>query len=393
MTNDPFGNRLLVVDDDPALGRVVKRVGESVGFDVIVTEDPAVFLRTARQWQASVIMLDLNIPGMDGIELLRALAAEKCAAPVLVTSGADPRVLDAAQQLGRERGLKMGEPIQKPFGLQALREVLRKYQPVPRTLLALDLASAIAAEQLILEYQPKLDCRVGRITGVEALVRWAHPVRGIVPPDEFVPLAEESDLIRDLTNWVVARAAKQAAEWRSENLTLEVAVNISAKDVQDIELPERLHQHCFDAGVDPTSIVLEVTETGTMREPVQMMDVLTRLRLKGFNLSIDDFGTGYSSLVQLQKMPFSEVKIDRSFVMRMMNNNSCKVIVEIIIDLARKLGLKTVAEGVEEKAALDYLMLLGCDMAQGYHLSPPISAEHIADFVRQCDHNSTKSAA
>jgi EAL domain-containing protein (putative c-di-GMP-specific phosphodiesterase class I)/ActR/RegA family two-component response regulator len=393
MADNLFGNRLLVVDDEPSIGRLVKRVAESVGFEVVATEDPVVFARTARQWHPSVIMLDLSIPGTDGIQLLRGLAADKCAAQIVLISGADGKVLEAAQQLGRERGLNMGKLLQKPTRIETLRELLREFKPVPKSLLAADLAAAIAAGQLFLEYQPKLDCRLGRITAVEALVRWRHPSHGVVRPDQFVAVAEESDLIHRLTDWVVATAAKQAAAWQVENLDLQVAVNISAKDIEDIELPERLHQHCLNAGVDPALMMLELTETGAMREAVQMMDVLTRLRLKGFRLSIDDFGVGYSSLVQLQKMPFSEVKVDSSFVMKMMSNDGCKVIVEIIIDLARKLGLKSVAEGVEEEAALKSLFDMGCDMAQGYYLSRPIAADRIAEFVRGYESGTVLSAA
>jgi EAL domain-containing protein (putative c-di-GMP-specific phosphodiesterase class I) len=393
MADDFFGNRLLVVDDEPSIGRLVKRVAESVGFEVVATEDPVVFARTARQWHPTVIMLDLSIPGTDGIQLLRGLAADKCAAHIVLISGADGKVLEAAQQLGRERGLNMGKLLQKPTRIETLRELLREFKPVPKSLLAADLAAAIAAGQLFLEYQPKLDCRLGWITAVEALVRWRHPSHGVVRPDQFVAVAEESDLIHRLTDWVVATAAKQAAAWQVENLDLQVAVNISAKDIEDIELPERLHQHCLNAGVDPALMMLELTETGAMREAVQMMDVLTRLRLKGFRLSIDDFGVGYSSLVQLQKMPFSEVKVDSSFVMKMMSNDGCKVIVEIIIDLARKLGLKSVAEGVEEEAALKSLFDMGCDMAQGYYLSRPIAADRIAEFVRGYESGTVLSAA
>jgi EAL domain-containing protein (putative c-di-GMP-specific phosphodiesterase class I) len=140
-------------------------------------------------------------------------------------------------------------------------------------------------------------------------------------------------------------------------------------------------------------MILELTETGAMREAVQMMEVLTRLRLRGFKLSIDDFGTGYSSLVQLQKMPFSELKIDRSFVMQMMNNSGCKVIVEIVVDLARKLGLKSVAEGVEGEATLSSLVEIGCDMAQGFYVSRPIAAGCVAEFVREHDGTRERAAA
>jgi EAL domain-containing protein (putative c-di-GMP-specific phosphodiesterase class I) len=376
--------RLLVVDDEPSIGRVVERVGKSVGFDVIATVDSEEFIRIARRWHPTVIILDLNIPGADGVQLLRALAADRCAARVILSSGADSKVLEAVQRLGRERGLDMGEVLQKPVRLETLRELLLGFGPVPKTLLAAALRDAIGTEELYLEFQPKLDCQRGRITAVEALARWRSAVHGVIPPDEFVPLAEDTGAIRLLTDWVVATAAQQAAVWRAEGLEIDIAVNISAADVEDLELPDRLEQHCRDAGVDPSGLILELTETGAMREAVQMMDVLTRLRLKGFHLSIDDFGTGYSSLVQLQRMPFSEIKIDKSFVMHMSANSSCRVIVEIIIDLAKKLGLRSVAEGVEDEATLNSLVALGCDMAQGYHLSRPVSAARIAELVAAC---------
>jgi len=393
MGDDIFGNRLLIVDDEPGIVRLIKRIGEGSGFEVVATEDPRAFQKAARSWRPTLIIMDLKMPGVDGIQLLRDLAADKCAAQVVLASGEDCKVLETALQLGRERGLRMRGMLQKPIHVETLRELLATFKPLSRTLLSSDLADAIAANHLFLEYQPKLDCRLARITGVEALVRWRHPVRGIIMPDQFIALAEETDVIHQLTDWVVAAAAKQAAVWRADNLIFEVAVNISAKDLEDLELPERLYQRCRDAGIDPVSMILELTETSAMREAVQMMDVLTRLRLKGFKLSIDDFGTGYSSLVQLQRMPFSELKIDRSFVMQMMDNKSCKVIVEIVIDLARRLELKSVAEGVEGEAVLDALIGIGCDMAQGYCVSRPLAADDVSGFVRNHEGVRAKAAA
>jgi EAL domain-containing protein (putative c-di-GMP-specific phosphodiesterase class I) len=381
MATELFGNRLLLIDDEPAFGRLVKRVAEGCEFEVVATNDAATFTQTAQFWRPTVILLDLKMPGTDGIQLLRRLAADKCDAAIVLTSGADPRILESAIALGRERGLNMSVPAPKPLRLESLRCQLTNLKRTAKPLMAADLAAALAADQLFLEYQPKLDCRLGRVTGAEALVRWRHPTRGVIVPDQFIALAEETGLIGGLTDRVVAAATAQAAQWRAANLSLEIAVNISAHDVADIELPDRLEQHCREAGIDPGFVTLELTETGAMREAVQMMDVLTRLRIKGFKLSIDDFGTGYSSLVQLQKMPFSEVKIDRSFVMQMIGNRDCRIIVEIITDLARRLGLRSVAEGVEDQAALDALTELGCDVVQGYHLSRPMPAERIAEFV------------
>jgi EAL domain-containing protein (putative c-di-GMP-specific phosphodiesterase class I)/ActR/RegA family two-component response regulator len=391
MGGDLFGDRLLVIDDEPGFGQAVKRVAQAAGFDVTVTADAAAFMSAARLWHPTVIMLDLKMPDTDGIQLLRTLAADKCIARIVLTSGAEGKVLDTAIQLGRERGLRMGEPLPKPMRVDSLRQLLHGYKRQP--LLPADLEAAITQHELFLEYQPKLDCRLGRITGAEALVRWRHPSRGVIAPDQFIGLAEETGLIRRLTDWVVAAAATQAASWQAAGLGIEVAINISARDIEDIDLPDRLEQRCRNAGIDPALLTLELTETGAMREAVQMMDVLTRLRIKGFKLSIDDFGTGYSSLVQLQRMPFSEVKIDHSFVMQMTDSKSCRVIIEIIVDLARKLGLTSTAEGVESDAALKALAELGCNMVQGYHVSRPLDAARVGDFVGQYQSRFGRTAA
>jgi EAL domain-containing protein (putative c-di-GMP-specific phosphodiesterase class I) len=381
MPDELFGDRLLLIDDEIAFGQIVKRVAQSDGFEVVVTDDAAAFINAARLWHPSVIMLDLKMPGTDGIQLLRTLAADKCTAEIVLTSGADSKVLDAAIELGRERGLRMSAAMPKPLGAAMLRERLAGLKRMSKLQLTADLAKAISLDELFLEYQAQLDLRHGRVTGAEALVRWRHPVHGVIPPDQFISLAEENGLVSRLTDWVLAAAAQQAAQWRAAGLGIDVAVNISARDIENMDLPDRLEAHCRGVGIDPSFITLELTETGAMREAVQMMDVLTRLRLKGFKLSIDDFGTGYSSLVQLQRMPFSEIKIDRGFVGQMAANEGCRVIVEIVVDLARKLGLASVAEGVEDEATLQALGQLGCTLAQGYHICRPLAADRLPAFV------------
>ena len=369
---------MLVIDDDLAFCRLIKRIAEPYGFDVIATGDPKHFKSTVQSWGPTLIVMDLQMPGEDGIELLRDLALIKCAAPIVLASGLDLRTLDAALRLGAERGLKMDGVLQKPVPLQDLKDLIGRHKPADEARLSRDaLAEAIAADQLFLEYQPKIDSRFGRITGVEALVRWRHASLGVVRPDQFISLAEESDLIDPLTAWVFSAAAKQAAAWQRHGLAFDVAINISAKNLRDIQLPDRLARECEACGTKPDLITLELTETSAMRDAIHMMDVLTRLRVKGFKLSIDDFGTGYSSLIQLRRMPFSELKIDLSFVMHILKDKDCRIIVEVIIDLARKLGLKSVAEGVESEPIWNALLALGCDCGQGYYFGRPMTAEQI----------------
>jgi len=244
-----------------------------------------------------------------------------------------------------------------------------------------ELAAAIASDQLFLEYQPKLDWRLGRITGAEALVRWNHPTHGIIPPRRFIPSAADGDLVRDLTDWVISQAAAQAASWHAEGIEIDIAVNISAGDLDDSDFPDRMQQHCRTVSINPSYLTLELSEVGVMREAQEVNDILTRLQLKGFNLSVDDFGTGSSSHTQLQK--FSEAKIDLSFVTQMMSDPGSGRVVELLIDTAQKLGLRSVAEGVENDEVLNTLLDLGCDKIQGFYISRPIAADLMAAFVHE----------
>ncbi|HKS88793.1 MAG TPA: EAL domain-containing response regulator [Stellaceae bacterium] len=382
--------RLLIIDDDAAFCRLVKRVAEAEGFRVVATADCDMFIRTAREWQPTLIVTDLNMPGTDGVELLRDLAGDGCGAAIVIASGIDGRTLDATLRLGAERGLHMAGTLHKPVPLGELQTLVARHRPLDDAALATDLAAVLgagtgadvgvagrAAGQLFLEYQPKVSCRLGRMVGVEALARWSHPRLGSIGPDRFVAVAEQRDLIDALTDWVFATAAAQAAAWHRQGLALEVAVNVSAKNLRDIRFPDKLAAKCREGGVDPALLTLEVTETSAMSDAVHMLDVLSRLRIKGFKLSLDDFGTGYSSLVQLRRMPFSELKIDLSFVTAMLRDRDSRLIVEITIDLARKLGLTSVAEGVESEALWHALQDLGCDTVQGFHLGRPMAADRI----------------
>jgi diguanylate cyclase (GGDEF)-like protein len=246
-----------------------------------------------------------------------------------------------------------------------------EYSP-RRLMLAAELRHAIERGQLTLHYQPKADLGTGGITGVEALLRWHHPDYGFVPPDEFIPLAEHTGLIRALTRWVLAAAVAQCGSWHRRGLHLNVAVNLSVRALVDVGLPDEVEGLLREAGVPPTSLTLEITESSIMADPARSIGVLERLSELGIMLSIDDFGTGYSSLSYLKKLPVGEVKVDRSFVMNMTSDQDDAVIVRSTIDLARNLGLRVVAEGVEDRSTWETLSSLGCDAAQGYYLGRPM---------------------
>jgi diguanylate cyclase (GGDEF)-like protein len=251
------------------------------------------------------------------------------------------------------------------------------------TLLA-DLALALQRDELELRYQPQLDLHTNTVVSVEALVRWRHPERGLLDPDEFIPLAESSGLIGELTQQVLGQALRQCRRWRDGGLDLVVAVNLSAYNVNNANLPENVAAALAEAGLPADRLVLEITESSVMGDPHRTVPTLQRLADIGVSLSLDDFGTGYSSLAYLQKLPVCEVKIDKSFVMGLTGGaegHASSVLVRSILTLGSNLGLRVVAEGVEKREVLDLLRSLGCDVAQGFHIARPLSAADLSRLV------------
>lgn len=247
-----------------------------------------------------------------------------------------------------------------------------------------DLRRAIDGGELVLHYQPKVDLRTGRTESVEALVRWEHPARGLVYPDEFIPLAEHTGLIRPLTDAVLDEALRQCARWRAEGIELAVAVNLSVRTLHDLHLPDRVRHALARHGLPASALQLEITESMLMTDPQRAIDVVTRLHLLGIHFAIDDFGTGYSSLAYLQRLPVAAIKIDKSFVFGLgRDGNDHAVIVRSTIDLARNLGIKVIAEGVETEVARQRLIELGCDQAQGFLLCRPVAAAELTAWMRQ----------
>jgi diguanylate cyclase (GGDEF)-like protein len=244
-----------------------------------------------------------------------------------------------------------------------------------------DLRGALAHDQLLLHYQPKIDPRTRRVVGVEALVRWAHPTHGLLYPDTFLPLAEQTGLMRQLTLVVLQTALQQGQAWRREGLDLPVAVNLSVANLLDAHLPRQVSDLLAGLGLPPRALELELTEDTLMADPVRSKQVLGELRALGVRLSVDDYGTGYSSLAYLQELAVDELKLDKSFVMCMTEDAGAAAIVRTTVDLAHSLGLTMVAEGVENQTALLELARLGCDLAQGYHISKPLPAEQLTGWL------------
>ncbi len=246
-----------------------------------------------------------------------------------------------------------------------------------------DLRQALTRDEFILHYQPEIALSSGRVCGVEALVRWQHPQQGMIPPDQFIPLAEHAGLIKPLTLWVLQEALREFHGRYREGLRLRVSVNLSARNLADPQLPGQVAGLMGTWGIPPDSLVLEITESTLMADPKVARELLLRLRNMGLQLSIDDFGTGYSSLSYLKTMPVNEIKIDKSFVMGGMRDQKDVALVRSTIELGHSLGFKVVAEGVEDQETLDRLIEFGCDLAQGYHISRPLPAADLTRWLRE----------
>jgi len=243
------------------------------------------------------------------------------------------------------------------------------------------LRRALAAGELVVHYQPKADARSARILGVEALVRWQHPEHGLLGPGEFIPLAETTGLIRPLTSYVLQVALRQCRTWLDAGRDLSVAVNLSTRCLLDLTLPDQITQLLENTAVAPERLVLEITESAIMTDPTRALEILNRLHTLGVRLAIDDFGTGYSSMAYLKSLPVDELKVDRSFVKHLRDNQNDAVIVRSTVDLGHNLGLQVVAEGVEDQATWQELATLGCDTVQGYYLAKPMPAAELATWL------------
>lgn len=249
-----------------------------------------------------------------------------------------------------------------------------------------DLRAALAQKQFVLYYQPKVDIMTGQIKGAEALIRWLHPERGLIPPDVFIPVAERCGIISDVTRWVLDEACRQNRLWQDQGLHhIDVAVNVSAVDLRRADLTDMVANTLVSRGLSPQYLELEVTESMVMRDVDAVIGTLRRLRSLGVGIGIDDFGTGYSSLAYLKRFPVKRLKIDRSFISDIADGRSGKIIPKVIIDLAHALGVEVLAEGVESIEQLQTLRQLGCDEAQGYFLGRPMPASEFAEFLARAE--------
>jgi EAL domain-containing protein (putative c-di-GMP-specific phosphodiesterase class I) len=384
--------RILALDDEPLMLKLLDRVLANLGFTSVATCDNG---RAALERVDSpdacpdVILLDLNMPEMDGVEFVRHLVEHRYAGSLVLVSGEDERIQQTTVKLAQAHHIPVLGHLHKPASPDELKALLDKWSPpqskpqAARKVYGADeVHAAIANGELLNYYQPKVELATGRVVGVETLVRWRHVMDGIVPPAQFISVAEAYGLIDNLTRVVLDSALAQAGAWQQMGLELRVAINVAMDNLASLDFADYVAGRAAAAGVPPQQVVLEVTESQLMRDRRAPLEILTRLRLKRFRLSIDDFGTGHSSLAQLRDIPFDELKIDQSFVHGAWNNATVRAMFDASLGLAKQLDMEIVAEGVEDRDDWDFLRKTECDIAQGYFIARPMPAADLPEWIK-----------
>ncbi|TAN72785.1 MAG: EAL domain-containing protein [Gallionella sp.] len=384
--------RILVLDDEPFMLKLLGHILLNLGFAPATTCDNG---RAALEWIDStgkhpdMILLDLNMPEMDGVEFVRHLVERRYSGSLILISGEDERMLQAAEKLVRAHKIRVLGHLHKPVAPEGLKALLEKWAQPPQSKPqaankiygADEVRAAIANGELINHYQPKVKVATSRVVGVETLVRWQHPRDGMVFPAQFIGVAEAHGLIDGLTRVVLTGALAQAKLWQEMGLVLQMAINVSMDNLASLDFADFVAVQAAAAGVPPQRVMLEVTESRLMQDPRAPLEILTRLRLKRFRLSIDDFGTGHSSLAQLRDIPFDELKIDQSFVHGAWDNGTVRAMFNASLGLAGQLNMEVVAEGVENQDDWDFLRKTKCDIAQGYFIAKPMHAASLPGWI------------
>lgn len=382
---------LVAEDDEFQRHLLVQMLSELGAKRVIQAADGRAALEAFRNSDQAIdiIISDLEMPEMDGMEFIRHVGESGVPVSIILASALEPALIASVETMTKVYGINLIGALEKPTRLSKLARLIQQHRPPSsrgdssqRAAYSIDeITRGLGAGEFEAFYQPKVEIASGRIVGAEALARWRHPQRGMIAPYAFIPLIEESGLMDDLTRMMLERAAADCKHWRAGGLDAGVSVNLSLKSLADTSMADRLSDTVRETGLDPRQVIFEVTETVAMTHIAPALENLSRLRMKGFGLAIDDYGTGYSSMQQLSRIPFTELKIDRAFVADASRQERLRVIIEASLDMAKKLGLKSVAEGVEGRYEWDLLASLGCDMAQGYFIAKPMAVDQFREWA------------
>ena len=385
--------RFLVAEDHDFQRRALVRMLASLGaLEVLEAADGRaaleVFLESGR---TDIIVCDLDMPDMDGMEFIRHVGEAGAQVSVILSSALDRHLIASVETMTTAYGMNLLGAIEKPATVQKLRDLIARHGITPARRTRVDPA-AIPAEEVVAGlragqfepfFQPKVDMASGKVVGAEALARWRHPARGIVPPGMFVGTLEASGDVETLTWIMLEQSAASAVAWQATGLAATVSVNLSLTMLSDPTLADRITETVRRHGLEPWGMILEITESAAMTDIGHCLENLARLRVKGFGLSIDDYGTGYSSMQQLARIPFTELKLDQSFVTDCATNLRHQAILESSLDMARRLRLKTVAEGVETLEDWKFLRALGCGAGQGYFIARAMAASDLVRWARE----------
>jgi EAL domain-containing protein (putative c-di-GMP-specific phosphodiesterase class I) len=397
MTSGDFGTlEVLVVDDDSYQRLVIGKMLSSIGVGAVHSAESAqraLELMGAPHARVDSLICDLDMPEMDGMEFLRRVAENGFEGSVIILRGKEANILRSVELMAKEYRLTVLGALAKPATLATLRDLLLQHWAIPRarkrgalpTMPADAIRAGLEAGQFEPFFQPKVDLQTGRVCGVEALARWRHPELGILSPAAFVGPIEESGQMDELTWAILEKSSAWCRRWCDDGLDIPVSVNLSLSSLHDTRLSNRLLDIVNAHGIKPANLLFEVTETIAMTDVARCLETFSRLRMKGFGLSIDDFGTGFSSLQQLSRIPFTELKIDQTFVTDASTQPSLRSVIESSVQLAKKLGLKTVGEGVETGDDWLCLKQAGCEIAQGYFIAKPMEGEQFLPWVKQWD--------
>ena len=386
---------LLVVEDDDFQRQAVVNMLTFLGATSIAGatngRQALDLVRNSKPRAVEVILCDLNMPEMDGMEFMRHLGEEHHNVSIIITSALDRRLLASVARMTRLYGIKLLGTIEKPIMLEPLKLLLSRHESSEsatpqgghaKSFTLDEILQGIRDHQFAPFFQPKVDLQSGRIVGAEALARWIHPQYGIIAPLAFIPQLEQSANIDELTFQILEKSASECRLLLDHGHSLTISVNLSVVSLDDSKLADKLTDLVRNAGIDPQYIVLEITESAAISDVAHVLENLARLCMNGFALSIDDYGTGYSSMQQLTRIAFSELKIDQSFIKDFTENPALSVVVESSIDMARKLQMKSVAEGVETQQDWDALRRMRCDTGQGFFIAKPLDGAAFLEFVR-----------